>query len=154
MSPAFWTKNVGFPWRDGEDKLGPAGHNKRAGRRTGHVDRRRRRERPRRPAHQKCGWLFPNARLCRDLRTGRAIRPVTLLSYLLLVLCCSTNLASEKIDLSSPEATINTYCDAESSEIIQQCFHPSIKVEKRSEQRIWTECNIIDKYPTDKVGQY
>lgn len=83
----------------------------------------------------------------------RILRPVTLLSYLLLVLCCSTNLASEKIDLSSPEATINTYCDAESSEIIQQCFHPSIKVEKRSEQRIWTECNIIDKYPTDKVGQ-
>ncbi len=76
------------------------------------------------------------------------------LMILLLVISCADGGVRDHIDLSTPEATITTYCNAKSASVIQQCFYPNIKLEKEIYTPIWTECIIIEKRPTNKVGKY
>ena len=61
--------------------------------------------------------------------------------------------AEEMVDQSSPEATIKMFCNSNDIQIVRQCFHPSIKLEKSMGKRIWSECRIIDKRPTDIIGR-
>ena len=84
----------------------------------------------------------------------QVITAYIILSSLLLVACFDDK-AVRKIDLSSPDATIKTYCQATDVFIMKQCFYSGEKLEEKSFKKpIWTDCAIIEKRETDKIGQY
>lgn len=79
---------------------------------------------------------------------------VLMLCILLIVACTNDKQANKKIDLSSPEATINSYCKAEDICTIKKCFYSETKIEEGSfKKRIWSECAVVETRPTGKVGQ-
>jgi hypothetical protein len=57
-------------------------------------------------------------------------------------------------DLSSPKATMRTYCKTENPSLIRQLFHPEFKPEEESLRRpIWTECKVIKASKTRLSGK-
>lgn len=83
-----------------------------------------------------------------------AIR-VVLAFCLTLETCCLAS-ANGGIDLSSPDATIRTYCDVPTRSdlsVIKELFYPSREIEEESFKKpIWTECRIVKKEKTKLVG--
>lgn len=76
-----------------------------------------------------------------------------LMLFFLLIIACTNTQVEEKIDLSTPEATINTYCKAEHIRTIKKCFYSEAKIEEKSfNKRIWSDCAIVEKRPSNKVG--
>lgn len=75
---------------------------------------------------------------------------------LTLVMCCLA-LAEGKADLSSPTATILTYCNAVSRadlSTVRESFHPNLKLEQEGFKKpIWSECRIIKKNKTRLAGK-
>jgi hypothetical protein len=61
--------------------------------------------------------------------------------------------ATPKVDLSSPAATIRTYCDARDFDTVKQCFYPDANLEEKSFQNpIWTECKILKVQKTKRIN--
>ena len=62
------------------------------------------------------------------------------------------------IDLSSPEATIKTYCEAvirADVSAVKQCIYEGNKVEEKSfEKPIWSSCRIVKVQQTKDIGRY
>ena len=79
-----------------------------------------------------------------------------LAATLTLVVSCLAP-AGEKIDLSSPEATILTYCNAVKRadfSAVRETIHEGARLEETSFKKpLWSECKIINKHKTKLVGE-
>ena len=80
-----------------------------------------------------------------------------LVALILAAVVCYLATAGEMIDLSSPDATILTYCQAVKRadfSAVRETFHENARLEEASFKKpLWTECKILDKHKTKLVGQ-
>jgi hypothetical protein len=74
-----------------------------------------------------------------------------------MFLLCGLALAGDRIDLSSPNATVMTYCNAAKKadfSMIRQTFHPNLKLEEKSFKKpAWSECRIVKDSNSTLIGK-
>lgn len=81
---------------------------------------------------------------------------ISILTLVVLFISNAVVGTAPKIDLSSPSATINTYCQAvklADISIVRECFFPDGRLEEESFKKpIWSECKIVKVERTKRIG--
>ncbi len=62
--------------------------------------------------------------------------------------------AGDSVDLSTPTATVLTYCRASDLGTIERTFFQGARIEPSMAERGWTHCEIVKQRPAPGVGQY
>ena len=76
------------------------------------------------------------------------------LAALVMISCAVAPAASpqQPVDLSTPESTVLSYCNATDIESIRSCFADGTPLEKGIATRIWSSCRIVEVRPATIDG--